>query len=117
MIGDTSSKDPILQDEEITYLLAESGSAKTAAYTACINIVAKYSRLADKTVGKISIKYSQISAQYQSLADKLLVSSVGIGAIPYGGGIYVADTQAKETDASLEQPSFKRGLMDNERYI
>jgi hypothetical protein len=115
-IGDTISSDPLLQDEEISYILSINSSVSDAAYAACVGIVAKFSRLADKEVGKVKIKYSQKAKQYQQLADKLWLNA-GVVVMPYAGGISVADKQAMQEDNGIVQPSFKRGMMDNHRYI
>jgi len=115
-IGDTISSDPLLQDEEINYIISTNSSIADAAYYACIGIVAKLSRLADKSVGKIKISYSQKVTQYQKLADKLYANA-GIVVIPYAGGISVSDKQDMQSDTSIVQPSFKIGGFDNHRYI
>lgn len=116
MLGDTDSANPILQDEEINWVISQNTSIDDAAYSVCMGIIAKYSRLADKSVGKVSIKYSQIVKQYQQLANKLWLNA-GIVVTPYAGGIDVADNQAKAADNSIEQPSFRRGVFDNKRYF
>jgi len=116
ILGDTISSDPLLQDEEINYTLAQNSSVDDAAYAACIGIVAKFSRLADKEVGKIKVKFSQKATQYQKLADKLYLRA-GVVVIPYAGGTSVADKQAMQEDSSIVQPAFKKGMMDNQRYI
>ena len=115
-IGDTIKSDPLLQDEEINYVLSTNSSIADAAYYACIGIVARFSRLADKAVGKVKISYSQKVTQYQKLADKLYMNA-GIVVIPYAGGISVADKQIMQSDTGIVQPSFKRGGFDNHRYI
>lgn len=115
-IGDTISKDPILQDEEINYILAANTSVDDAAYAACLGIVARYSRLADTTSGKEKIAYSQKLKQYRQLADTLW-GNAGNTIAPYAGGISVSDSLSLEKDKSLVQPSFRKGMMDNHRYI
>ncbi|WP_196607433.1 hypothetical protein [Pectinatus frisingensis] len=115
-LGDIISTDPILQDEEINYTISTNSSIDDAAYAACVSIVAKFSRLADKTVGKVKIYYSQRVAHYQALADTLWLNA-GIVITPYAGGTSVADKAAMESDNSIVQPAFKKGMMDNHRYI
>lgn len=115
-IGDTIISEPLLQDEEINYIISTNSSIADSAYYACIGIVAKLSRLADKSVGKVKIRYSQKVTQYQKLADKLYVNA-GIVVIPYAGGISVADKQVMQSDTSIVQPSFRIGGFDNHRYI
>jgi hypothetical protein len=116
IIGDTINADPILQDEEINFILSDNTSTADAAYAACLRIVARYSRLADTTSGKEKIAYSQKVKQYQQLANILWVDAGNI-IIPYAGGVDRADKQSLEKDDSLVQPSFRRGMMDNHRYI
>lgn len=116
MLGDTLSTDPILQDEEIMYTLSRNSSIDDAAYAACVGIVANFSRLVDSTVGKVKISYSQKAKQYQILADKLWLNA-GIVVIPYAGATSVADKANMQSDNSIVQPSFRKGMMDNHRYI
>jgi hypothetical protein len=115
-IGDTLSTDPILQDEEINYLVSQTSSLDDAAYNACVSIVAKFSRLADKTVGKVKIMYSQRAKQYKELADQLWLNA-GIVVMPYAGGVDAVDEQNMNSDNSRVQPSFKKEAFDNHRYI
>lgn len=72
LLGDTSEADPLLQDEEIDYLLGEhGGSAIAAAVAACEAVVAKLSREADLSSGATSISASQRRAHYASLLTQL----------------------------------------------
>lgn len=72
LIGDTSEDDPLLQDEEIAYLLDQcGGSALAAAVAACEGIVAKLSREADLRSGATSISASQRHAHYAALLTDL----------------------------------------------
>jgi len=72
LIGDTTEDDPLLQDEEIAYLLDQRGGfALAAAVSACEGIVAKLSREADLSSGATSISASQRRAHYASLLTQL----------------------------------------------
>lgn len=102
-IGDTDSRDPILQDEEINYLLTVKVSINNAAYEACNRIVAKFSRMADQTVGPVQTNYSQLVKHYKALANDLRVNA-NSNAIPYAGGIC--------DDLKQMPPAFKKGIMD-----
>ncbi|MBU2701176.1 hypothetical protein Ga0466249_002290 [Sporomusaceae bacterium BoRhaA] len=112
-IGDTDSSDPLLQDEEINYLLTKKSSVNGAAYAACQNIIAKYARLVDQTVGDVQTKYGQLIDHYNALSDSLYFDA-GIAAIPYAGGTTVSDRRSLQSDTSLVQPAFRKGIMDNE---
>lgn len=60
-----------LTDEEIEFLVDEAGNADSAASDAAEMIAGILSTRADKTVGPLSIKYSDQSQQYLSLAARL----------------------------------------------
>lgn len=115
-IGDTIQNDPLLQDEEISYIVAQNPSIDDSAYAAAVAIVAKFSRLTDIMAGKEKIFYSQKVKQYQQLADKLWLNA-GVVVIPYAGGVSAADKENMQNDKSIVQPSFKKGVFDNHRYI
>lgn len=105
MIGDTDSTDPLLQDEEITYLVTIHAAVGMAAVGAARAIAARFSREGDKarTVGDLSLSesLSQKSFQFHHLADHLLAISAGIDAPP----IAVASSTALGAE-------FKIGLLD-----
>jgi|SRR5690606_24112387 len=72
LLGDTSQDDPLLQDEEIEYLLDQhDGSALTAAVEGCERIIAKLSREADMSSGATSISASQRRKHYADLLTQL----------------------------------------------
>jgi hypothetical protein len=108
-IGDTDATDPLLTDEEINHLVAEYGTAKQAAPAAAEAIAAKFSRQASKSVGDLSIQLNQKAEAYMALARRLAQRASTVAAAPYAGGVDAAD-RASETDTSLLQPVFKRGM-------
>lgn len=71
LVGDTDTTDQLLQDEEINYLLTETGNVLLAASRAAKAIAAKFSRQANKTVGDLRIDLSQKAEAYHKLADNL----------------------------------------------
>ena len=100
-------------DEEIVYFLADrNGSVVAASVDAAIALQAKYSSLADQKTGDIQVKYSDIAARFAKLAMGLKSESAG-GAMPYAGGIDVADAQSNREDDSVVQPAFDVGFMDH----
>jgi hypothetical protein len=111
-IGDTETTYQLLQNEEINYLIAQKSSINDAAYAACMNIVAKLSRLADQTVGPVSTKHSQMVEHYRQLADKLWANAGNV-VIPYAGGTSISDNQSMQANTNFVQPAFSKGFMDN----
>src|SRR5262245_24926334 len=80
-IGDTNSADPLLTDEEINYAILSGGSVNSSAAIAADWISAKFARLADKSVGDLSISQSQKAKQYADLSARLR-RDVARGALP-----------------------------------
>lgn len=107
LVGDTMQKDPLLQDEEIAFLLTQAPNTKLAASRAAEAIAAKYARQADQAIGDWHVTLSQRVQHYKELA-KELAASAPITA--YAGGIAQAD-RSSEQDSSLSQPAFTRGMI------
>jgi hypothetical protein len=86
MVGDTDSTDPLLTDEEISYLLVVHVEAPSAAVGAARAIAGKFSREADKqrAVGDLSLSESmnQKATAYHHLADHLIQLASGITMPP-----------------------------------
>ena len=74
LIGDTDTDDQLLSDEEITYVITESGGSKyQAAHDAAYAIASKFSRMAQsKSVGDMSISYADRAQAFFMLANELL---------------------------------------------
>lgn len=111
LIGDTVSADPLLQDEEINYQLSKTSNVKLAAYICALAISAQFSRLSDKSVGKVNFSLSQKAMQYQRLAEKLQADASAL-AVPFAGGLQVTEKKQSLSDRDSVQPVFRRGLMD-----
>ena len=86
LVGDTTSTDPLISDEEIAYLLVLYTEPPNAAVGAARAIAAKFSRESDqaRTVGDLSLSesLSQKSTQYHHLADHLDGLASGITSPP-----------------------------------
>lgn len=111
LIGDTIASDPLLQDAEVNYCLAQEPMSLLAAALACVAISSLYSRLADSRIGDVQQSMSQKSKQYAELALELR-RRAAVSATPTFGGIShsVKDTLNQDTD--LVQPDFARGMDD-----
>jgi hypothetical protein len=110
-IGDTSSGDQLLQDEEINAFVDSEGNREMGAALAAEAVGAQFARKVDKSVGKLRIAFSQASEHYFGLA-KRLRREVAIGAGPYAGGISRSDKEANEADTDVVEPAFRIGQFD-----
>lgn len=115
LIGDIDQCDQLLSDEELTFFLEEADNcSKTAAIEACYAIMARFSRLANESVGSVSIQHATKATQYQTLAEQMR-SRLSIYTRPYAGGITVVDKDSTRLNPDRVQPSFTRELHENER--
>lgn len=117
-IGDNSSGDQQLQNEEIDMLLASEGSKYAAAAAAARTIGAKFATRVDRTIGKLRISMAQASDHYFKLAETL-DSEAAAGAAsegmdpPFAGGISIADKDASKADTDRPAYAFTRGQFDH----
>ena len=115
LIGDTDPEAPLqqrLENEEITDLLTMFGAYRAAAAAAADALAAKFARLAtEKRMGQASLAWKR----YESLTAlaKTLRASASFAALPFAGGISVAQKQSLDQDTDRIQPSFVKGMMDN----
>ena len=115
LIGDTDSKDPLLSNEEITYILSLYNNAPmNAAIRCCETIVSKFSRLADETVGQVSVKYSQIAQTFMKTTMPMLRARLAMeDSSIYAGGISNVDKQNNIQDRDRVRPDFSKHMMEN----
>jgi hypothetical protein len=117
LIGDTNTNDQQLQDEELQFSLTIRSSIWGAAATCCESISANLSRKADTTTGELRTLYSSLSRAYHARSMAYESKSVEMGgALPFAGGISIAQKILAETDPDRVQPAFSRGLQDNLNY-
>lgn len=113
LIQDTDAQDPLLQDEEINFLLNQNNDqTKIAAIKAAEVISSQFSRLADTTIGDFSIKHSQRAQTFMQLAEQLRDQAGKTRVKPFAGGISKSDKTAVEGDTDRVKPSFKKGKFD-----
>lgn len=80
-LGDTGPDSFVLTDPEIQYLIDTHSSVAAAAAEGAQSLAASYGAKADKSVGDLSIRYSDRREYYLKLADKLGDKSAGTGAL------------------------------------
>ena len=110
-VGDCTSGDQLMQDEEINAILADAGDRTLAASRACRQISATFARRVQKTVGKFSLAHQQASERYAKLSDELLLE-MGLSVGPYAGGISVSDKETRADDTDRVAPHFYIGQTD-----
>jgi hypothetical protein len=115
LIQDTDSSAQVFSDEELDYLLTEQSDVPLqAAIQAAEIAISTYARKADRSVGDLSISYSQISSNYQKLLTVLRRRTAVETLAPYAGGISISDKQANLDDTDLVRPSAYRGMHDHD---
>lgn len=111
VIGDTDTSDQLLSDEEILWALSSQGNVFSAGSLCCHMIIGS-GRLNDKRVGDLIIWKSQRASQLKQLAAEL-TRQVAIGAIPYAGGISIADKRSVSGNTDRPYPFGEIGIHDN----
>lgn len=106
LVGDITEDGHHLEDEEIALCLAETGDDPYFAGAMCCEfLAAKYSARGRKSVGSLSIDYSQMAGDYSSRASalrELAYNRPGQSAAPYTGGISKSDKKARQEDEDWE---------------
>jgi hypothetical protein len=109
MLGDTGDGSPssttcIFADEELAYFYTEGhGNPHLAAHHACVAAANKYSKMADRTLGPMSISYSQIADNYRKQAAEEFdnaTNSANVSPEPYS---FTSETGTRDT--TLEDSS------------
>ena len=117
IIGDTNSNDPLLQDEEILYLLKKYNNYPlNASLRACEMVISKFARMADQTVGSVSQSYSQKAKGYRDLMNDLRLRIGLEGAKPYAGGISKSDKKTNMANDDRVKPDFEKHQFDNYQF-
>ena len=118
LVGDTDTTDQLVQNEEITFALSQTGdNVYYAAVWICRTIAAKFSRMVTTTLdGALSANYSDKAKQYHQLAVQIeaqgkKTSGKSLGV--FAGGISVAAMGVANADEDRVKPSFGVSQFDN----
>ena len=112
--ADTDSTAAItLTDEEIAGVLALAGGPRSAAALCCENLAARYATIGQRLTDDLgqSTDYGTRATFYQERA-RLLRSQAAFAAVPFAGGISVADKERQEDDNDQVSPAFTKTLQD-----
>ncbi len=110
-IGDTDSASPILADAEVDYLLLNEGSTAQAILAAALEVLTRFARQVDKTVGPTQIAASQRHAQYKETVERLK-REFRRGSVPFAGGISIDDKERRIDDDDRVRPAFTRNMQE-----
>lgn len=114
LLGDTDETEPLLEDEEITYLAAQwamSHSVYWAAAEAAEAVAARFAREVTVNSDSQTVSTSELQQKYQQLAQQLRLShhqSMAGGYVDAGGML------AHEfRDPNVKRLAFGRGMHDD----
>lgn len=115
LIQDTKSTGPLLQDEEIYYLLKVFPNPLRAAAMACDSLSAKYAREAlSKSIGDLSLDLKQKSLMFREQASRFWILAKEFRGQPqvFAGGISKTQKRDEELNSDRVQPEFYRDMND-----
>lgn len=116
MLGDTDSKKPLFQDEELKYLLTAWTAPEQAAIAGARQLAARFSRLADTTIETVSVAHSQKARAFLDLANQLekqYDKSASGSSGPSATGISLAAMDDVYQDTDRPQDDTIKGLFEN----
>lgn len=116
LIGDTDKKNPLLEDGEIEWVLSQyQNTPINAAIRCCETVISKFSRLADETVGRVSISYSQKAKGYFATLNMLRSRLAMEDAAPFAGGISKSQKLTNDMNTDRVVPDFKKHMFENQQ--
>jgi hypothetical protein len=106
-----------MNDAEVEWLVAEKPNVYRAAAQGARQLAAQQTdNVASKTVGSLTLTYSERAQKWLDLASSLeSQANKGSGStiIPYSGGISKTDKEANASDTDTDEPWFYRDMWDN----
>ena len=117
LLGDTDTTDQQVQNEEVTFALAQSNdNVYFAAAWLSRTVASQYARKVDVSLdGALSAKYSTLSKQYTSLAETLEYQGKKAGAVVgvVAGGITKSGITTVRANTDRVEGSFRRDRFRN----
>lgn len=113
--GDTVETAAItLSDEEILGAISMAGGARAAAALVCEHLANRYATEGQKLRDDLGqeIDYGERAKFFTDRAAQLR-SRIALTAIPFAGGISIADKQTREQDSDRVAPAFTKQLHDD----
>jgi len=113
LVQDTDTNDQLIQDEEITFALTETGNIYRASALVARSIALQLGRQLTlvRVPKELAWDAHQQWEHYKELAKELEIKAASSGATGvFAGGISVADKTARENDSDRVQNSFTADL-------
>lgn len=107
-LRDTSSGRQLFSDEEVAFFLGISGNNVFKASARGCDIMSAREAQA-KSIGDLSI--SGMGINWRDLAKQYRRDAASV-ALPYAGGLSIAEKQTASQDTDLVQPNFRSTMMD-----
>jgi hypothetical protein len=117
LCADNDPGDPLVQDEEIAFVLTDQPDRYRAAATVARQIAMQFARQCTMEIAQeVRINLSDRAKNYMAMAKELeAAAEVGVGGIgivgAYAGGISYGDKLAAASNRDRVVPSFTRHLM------
>jgi hypothetical protein len=111
-LGDTVAEDPLLQDEELDFCLAQESSYYGALARACEAIAMRFSREASVSTGRLSLQLAERAKQWTERAQEYRKRAAAAHA-PSVGGLSKAEEEAALQDPDRTGPYFRKDMMKN----
>jgi len=117
LLNDTSTSNAEFQDAEIAWMVSEKPNVYRAAAQGARRRAAEANEgVASKTVGPLTLTYSQRAANWLKVAESLESQAdkgAGSTIMPFSGGISKTDKELVASDDDFDKPNFYRGMFDN----
>jgi hypothetical protein len=117
LLNDTSTGSMEMNDAEIEWLVAEKTNVYRAAAQGARQLAAQANNsVASKTVGSLTLTYSERAQKWMDLAATLeTAANKGLGGAirPYSGGISKTDKEQVASSDDFDKPWFYRDMWDN----
>lgn len=117
LLGDTDTLDQQVQNEEVTFALAQTGdNVYYAAAWLAKTVASQYARKVDVQLdGALSAKYSDLHKHYMALSENLEYQGKKAGAVVgvVAGGLTISDINAVRGNTDRVEGSFRRDRFRN----
>lgn len=113
LLQDTECSTAQFTDEELNALLAADCNPYIAAANAADILGSRYARVTRVKIGDYEEDGGTMSQNYYNLSKTLRTQARRRGVTFYAGGLSIAEREADQQDADLEQPTFSKGMDDN----
>lgn len=116
LVRDTDTSSPLLQDEEIQWLLRTEANVYMAAASAAEQIASRLKGIKSKSVGGLSITYAS-SEEYTKVATNLRMRGRAQYEVPTAGGLSYDERDGYWDDTDLIKPRFYDKVLQDPNVV